>query len=473
MGSTGLTSLTRERERLFSDPAPRYQYNRALIALVNVHSMFRRQARSPVFVCSALTLASASVFGRLPKAESQSHAAAHLITEDEVKQVLTESHGETKQTYNDFSELPSLAEDGHCQGTVGNYLCWGIFDGHGGWSASNYVSQNVLKYLNESYNKRKAAPWWKLGFQLPVDDEKMHSEFDNVICDAFANLDKDIVQAPLKALNSGNTKLAAESLPIALSGSCAMMAFYHPLSHILKVALVGDSRTVMGVQDKKGMWHATSLTEDQTGGNPTEISRIRSEHPNDPPGIVKNGRVLGYEPSRSFGDASIKYTKSQLMSLRDAFWTRTPNPLASSPPYLTAQPVISTVTVEPSRPTFIVMGCDGLYEWLSNDQIVSLVGRWLEKNPVIHSQPYNGVVDHSSGFDSATFKRPQALNWPPLEPIVKDGNVATHLIRNALGGADFKKVSLLMSIPSPMSRRHRDDITCNVVFFIHQSNSKL
>lgn len=424
-------------------------------------------------VGSAVALAAATMISGIPKAESQSHRAAHLITEEEVKQVLIESHGETKHTYNDFSELPSLAEDGNCQGTVGNYHCWGIFDGHGGWSASNHVSRNILKYLNDSYTRYHAAPWWKLGFQSPVDEKTMHSDFDTIISDAFVNLDTDIIQAPLKALKSGNTKLAAEALPIALSGSCAMMAFYHPASHVLKVALVGDSRTVMGVQDKRGVWHATSLTEDQTGGNPSEISRIRSEHPHDPPGIVKNGRVLGYEPSRSFGDGSTKYTKSQLIALRDAFWTRTPNPLSSTPPYLTAKPVISTVAVEPNRPSFIVMGCDGLYEWLSNDQIVSLVGQWLEKNPVITSRPHNGVVDHSSGYDSAHFKRPQALGWPALEPIVKDDNAATHLIRNALGGADFKKVSLLMSIPSPMSRRHRDDITCNVVFFMPELSSKL
>jgi len=38
------------------------------------------------------------------------------------------------------------------------------------------------------------------------------------------------------------------------------------------------------------------------------------------------------------------------------------------------------------------------------------------------------------------------------------GNLATHLIRNALGGAKREQVSVLLSIPAPLSRRYRDDV---------------
>lgn len=40
----------------------------------------------------------------------------------------------------------------------------------------------------------------------------------------------------------------------------------------------------------------------------------------------------------------------------------------------------------------------------------------------------------------------------------EDGNLATHLIRNALGGAKREQVSALLSIPAPWSRRYRDDV---------------
>ena len=46
-----------------------------------------------------------------------------------------------------------------------------------------------------------------------------------------------------------------------------------------------------------------------------------------------------------------------------------------------------------------------------------------------------------------------------------DDNVSTHLIRNAFGGGDEEKLRQLLSIPSPLARRYRDDLTCTVVYW--------
>lgn len=46
-----------------------------------------------------------------------------------------------------------------------------------------------------------------------------------------------------------------------------------------------------------------------------------------------------------------------------------------------------------------------------------------------------------------------------------DDNIGVHLIRNALGGGDENELRRLMSIPSPWSRSHRDDITVTVVWW--------
>ena len=47
----------------------------------------------------------------------------------------------------------------------------------------------------------------------------------------------------------------------------------------------------------------------------------------------------------------------------------------------------------------------------------------------------------------------------------QDENLSTHLIRNALGGANQQRVAGLLAIPAPESRRYRDDITVNVILF--------
>lgn len=46
-----------------------------------------------------------------------------------------------------------------------------------------------------------------------------------------------------------------------------------------------------------------------------------------------------------------------------------------------------------------------------------------------------------------------------------DDNPGTHLIRNALGGANNYQLRRILSIPAPYSRPHRDDITVTVVWW--------
>lgn len=404
---------------------------------------------------------------------TEGRALPHSISEAEMRSALIEKHGQDSSVYYDLSELPSLGEDGNCQGLVGQFRCFGVFDGHAGWCTSNYVSQNILTYLNESFARKANGYMWPFSLLKGSDKELSNDEIDGAIKDAFLRLDHDILQAPLKAARANDYRAASSALPLAASGSCAMMSFYHPARNLLKVALVGDSRTILGVQDSKGTWHAQNLTFDQTGATPSEIARIRAEHPQDNPNILRGGRILGFQPTRSFGDARTKYSKEQQEELMGKFWWRRPSPLLKTPPYMTALPVISTVQLDAKKPSLIVMGCDGLFEWLTNAQVVDLVGQWLDKNPVTSVKPYAGTIDQSNDGSAKDFLRPQGLKWGPLKPIVKDENVSTHLIRNALGGAEFEKVSMLMSIPQPTSRAYRDDITCTVVVFTPVMESKL
>ena len=46
----------------------------------------------------------------------------------------------------------------------------------------------------------------------------------------------------------------------------------------------------------------------------------------------------------------------------------------------------------------------------------------------------------------------------------EDNNVATHLIRHALGG-EHRKVSEMLTLPKDIVRYYRDDITIIVIFF--------
>jgi pyruvate dehydrogenase phosphatase len=76
---------------------------------------------------------------------------------------------------------------------------------------------------------------------------------DAAIKQAFVRLDNDIVHSSVdKVLKSNSRRAAAELLAPALSGSCALLAFYDSQSKDLKVACAGDSRAVLGRRGPTG-----------------------------------------------------------------------------------------------------------------------------------------------------------------------------------------------------------------------------
>lgn len=77
----------------------------------------------------------------------------------------------------------------------------------------------------------------------------------------------------------------------------------------------------------------------------------------------------------------------------------------------------------------------------------------------------SGIEGKSASTKEYKERAAQVGNW-----AFKDGNLSTHLIRNAFGGGDEIKLRKLLSIPAPYSRRSRDDVTVTVVWWEEGSN---
>ena len=358
-------------------------------------------------------------------------------------------------------------------GSQSDWMFWGVYDGHSGWTTSAKLRQVLISYvareLHSTYKSALATP----GLLLPTPDA-----VDAAIKRGFLTLDNDIVNIAVEKTLSGRTKLAStEILAPALSGACALLSFYDSRTKLLRVACTGDSRAVLGRKGATGKWTATALSEDQTGGTPSEMDRLRVEHPGEDY-VVHRGRILGQlEPSRAFGDASYKWSRDVQEKIKKFFFGRTPNPLLQSPPYVTAEPVITTTKVEPEKGDFVVLATDGLWEMLTNEEVVGLVGRWLEEKqqpkPVKSSWTssiWGASTDKSLPVEKLAQSSGPNGNEGQRTPIrqqqydiktkddrfvVEDDNVATHLVRNALGGRDRDLVCALLSLVSPNSRRYR------------------
>lgn len=370
-----------------------------------------------------------------------------------------------------------------------DWMFWGVFDGHSydllssqlsrkialiiftsGWTTSaklrNVLISYVARELNDTYKAAAADP-----SVLTPSPEAI----DAAIKRGFVRLDNDIVYDSVdKVMKANSRRVAAELLAPALSGSCALLAFYDSRSKDLRVACAGDSRAVLGRRGPNGKWTATALSEDQTGGTPSEVKRLQEEHPGEPY-VVRNGRILGQlEPSRSFGDAFYKWTKETQDKIKSRFFGRTPHQLLKTPPYVTAEPVITTTKIDPERGDFLVLATDGLWEMLSNEEVIGLVGQWIEHQRSGNADGTNKAW-LQSWFRSDIKQLPVETSTesktegqrPPIRQqqydipgaaqrfVVEDKNAATHLVRNAMGGKDRDMVCALLTLPSPYSRRYR------------------
>ncbi|KAF2161589.1 hypothetical protein M409DRAFT_69680 [Zasmidium cellare ATCC 36951] len=381
-------------------------------------------------------------------------------------------------------EVPNTtaaAEEGKASS---DWMFWGVFDGHSGWTTSAKLRQTLVSYVARELNAT-----YKSALQDPKLTFPSADSVDAAIKKGFVKLDNEIThESVAKVLKAQSKVVAAEILAPALSGSCALLSFYDSRSKELRVACTGDSRAVLGRRGSSGKWTATALSIDQTGGTPSEDERLRAEHPGEP-NVTLNGRILGgLEPSRAFGDAIYKWSTETQEKMKKNFFGRSPSRFLKTPPYVTAEPVITRTKIDPTKGDFVVMATDGLWEMLTNEEVVGLVGQWLEKQASVSSETKSGnngwlqswfssqkagalPIEHHDQGDASGQRAPvrqQQWGIPTGQDqrfVVEDKNAATHLVRNALGGKDKDMLSALLTLPSPYSRRYRDDLTVQVIFF--------
>ncbi|XP_071685894.1 protein phosphatase 2C 29-like [Rutidosis leptorrhynchoides] len=160
--------------------------------------------------------------------------------------------------------------------------------------------------------------------------------------------------------------------------------------------------------------HSTSIEE--------EVTRIKNEHPDDQHCIV-NDRVKGrLKVTRAFGAGSLKKAK-----WNDSLLEMFRNEFIGNAPYISCVPSLRHHQLCP-RDQFLVLSSDGLYQYFSNQEVVSHVDNFMEKFP--------------------------------------DGDPAQHLIEELLLRA-AKKAGMdlheLLEIPQGDRRKYHDDVTVMVI----------
>ncbi|KDQ59928.1 hypothetical protein JAAARDRAFT_192379 [Jaapia argillacea MUCL 33604] len=374
-----------------------------------------------------------------------------------------------------MTESNNPSEDDHAEAVlpVPNGF-WGLFavlDGHSGWETSAWLRENLISAVSGSladlyskYRSNDSTPH-------STDHDPPPGEVDDNIKQTFQRLDDDIIREPLEKVFSTPSRHAAVNLlAAARAGSCALLAFYESPTRLLRIALTGDSRAVLGrrkpTADGGHTYEVHVLSVEQDGHNPSEAARLKEEHP-DEEDVVKNGRVVGMGVARAFGDAQFKWALDLQKKLLWKYLGNYIYPNIKTPPYLTAVPEVTTIKVEPGD--FLILGTDGLWECLSSEQAVGLTGLWVDsKQPGFKPTETGRWLPSELPVENSGEVKVRYRQWCAAESMAfinVDSNAATHLVRNALGGADADLTAALLSLRSPRSRTWMDDITAVVVFF--------
>jgi pyruvate dehydrogenase phosphatase len=361
---------------------------------------------------------------------------------------------------------------------------WAIFDGHAG----PRTSQALKDYLPGLIGEKLFESGSMTRSYIP-DDVHIH----RIIQNTFRYLDETVFGEAVTQMRANKMRRAdiISLISNSLSGSCALVAIFDPEKGVLRVANTGDSRAVLG-RWENGKYVAEAMSSDHTGFNQDEVERLRREHPGEEVIDEKTGRIFGLAVTRAFGDARWKWTEELTRKAHEMFFGPAPRPngVVKTPPYLTAEPEIKETKVQTgAHPDFLIMASDGLWDQMSNQDAVTCVQMWLEKNkPADFIEKYKGsdakmasqeamsearlqymTPDTTPDKDEDTYydADEKCLKWrvSPKHFVVEDDNAGVHLIKNALGGNRRRLFEAVMSIQPPLSRNVRDDITVHVIFF--------
>ncbi|CAL9180082.1 unnamed protein product [Musa hybrid cultivar] len=336
------------------------------------------------------------------------------------------------------------------------WLFCAIFDGFNGRDAADFLAgtlyENIVLYLNLSDSRINDNDVKNLGsvysndfIQHFIEDDNFHKQThllangfndlgvvhdqeDESLSDSFRCGIVNCLQLALAQAESDFLHMVEREMddrPDLVSiGSCVLVVFLHG-SDLYTLSL-GDSRAILATSEQKNIdtkdLEAIQLMECHSVDNEMERMRLLSEHPDDPKTIV-HGKVKGkLKLTRAFG---VGYLKERKMN--DALMGILQVPNLCSPPYISTEPSVSVHRLSEGD-RFVILASDGLFDFLSNEEVVKLVSSYILSSPT--------------------------------------GDPAKFLVEQLLSkAAKMAGLSLddLLSIPAGMRRKYHDDVTVMVI----------
>ncbi|KAK9477242.1 phosphatase 2C-like domain-containing protein [Lipomyces japonicus] len=301
---------------------------------------------------------------------------------------------------------------------------YSIFDGHGGSECSEFLAENLVRYIEEcdlnsseeleSLWKRDIGGYWtRWRGQLQKHSHKMKSDDDLQLRLplAFLRADYDFT---MSGKGSGSTCTS-----VFLFGENADIPYWASGKSRLTVAHIGDTKCILC--DKNGRAHA--LTYQHHPSSPGESARLRRYTTNFFTDSFGEERFGNVENTRSFGDRPMKQLG------------------------VSAEPEVTQYTL--GSPTasdgfggdepFLVLVSDGVTNFASDQEIVDIVTSTAYRSGYVRGTPQDAareVVQYAEdvgGDDNATCLVVRLSGWGQwTRPIDRTGDLREYRLREAL-----------------------------------------
>ena len=230
-----------------------------------------------------------------------------------------------------------------------------VYDGHGGYEVARYASRHVHVILQES-------------------EKFKNGSIGEALTEAYIQTDDMMTTADgMKELRAIHAAYNASAIPTRVSDVTSMMIGCTAVSvvvdmqnRVITCANSGDSRCVVSEAGQ-----AVPLSEDHKPQLESEEKRILAAG-----GRIANGRVNGnLNLTRTLGDHEYKQNKE----------------LKPSEQIITCVPDIKAHQITDNT-DFIILGCDGVWDVMGNEQAVNFVR--------VHLLPQEALSDEERALDT-------------------------------------------------------------------------
>ncbi|KAJ3515472.1 hypothetical protein NLJ89_g1739 [Agrocybe chaxingu] len=329
----------------------------------------------------------------------------------------------------------------------------GIFGGQKGPAMAKLLQDQLMTRIVAAIDGLYAPSARKRAHAVPTPTPEM---IKKSLTDAFIQHDNRVlyraVQMAERIKKNKVSRRDAKALVDPLSSAMALITLYDDQHRTLYVARIGGGgRAVLGrrvADPTRDKYEAHTISREEAGND--DIQRT----------------------TRIFGDSARKWTTAVLQNIHEKYLG--PPPIDDQRPRPTAEPLVSHFSAI-QRGDFVVVGSEGLWGSLDSEQVIGLVGKWLEERGVRElTRSSDGTVRevfvspagtkdpkdlqestfspdelpvvYPKGYEDTTRRYTSWKTQKRFLSLPKDENVASHIVRNALGGADRDLAEALYQI---------------------------